>query len=99
MFDNRLKYALVGYVIDSITKREVNRIVFTCANADVAKFARAWEIFAVLVERDRHNAVCRVEGFLNPVSVMDIDIDVKNSLFETEQFKDPKDDVLTASQK
>jgi hypothetical protein len=82
MFDNRLKYALVGYVIDSVAKREVHGIVFACANADVAKFARAWEIFAVLVERDRHNTVCRVKGFLNSVSMMDIDINVKNSLFE-----------------
>jgi len=38
------------------------------------------EIFAILVKRQRHDAVGRVERFFHSVSVVDVDINVQNSL-------------------
>ena len=40
----------------------------------------AREVFSVLVERGRHDAVRRVERFLDAVAVVDVDIDVQHAL-------------------
>ena len=37
------------------------------------------EIFSVLMEGNGHASVAQVESLLNPIAVMDIDIQVKNS--------------------
>ena len=41
--------------------------------------ARAGEVFAELVEGDGHHAVRRVEGFLDAVAVVDVDVDVQHA--------------------
>jgi hypothetical protein len=63
------------------------------ADTDVAQFACSWEILAVLVERDRHDTVCCVKGFLHSITMVDIDIDIQDSLLESEEFDDAEDDV------
>jgi len=80
--DNRLKDALVRDIIDTIAKWEIDGIVFALAHTDIAKFARSGEVFSVFVERDRHDTICSVEGFLNTIAVVHIDIDVENALLE-----------------
>ena len=41
---------------------------------------RAGEVFAELVEGDGHDAVRRVEGFLDAVALVDVDVDVQHAL-------------------
>lgn len=40
----------------------------------------AREVLSVLVERNCHDAVCGVEGLLHTIAMMDVNINVQNSL-------------------
>jgi len=46
------------------------------ANSDVTELPCAREIFTIFVERYRHNPIGGIEGFLDSVAMMDIDVDV-----------------------
>lgn len=91
--DHRLENALVRGVIDTVAEGEINGIVFARADTDVAKFTGAGEVLAVLVERDRHDAVRGVESFFDTVTVVNIDIYVEDALLESEQLEDTEDDI------
>ena len=91
--DHGLEDALVAGVVDSVTQWEVDGMVFPVANADIPKFAGAREVFAVLVEGDRHDTVSAVEGFFNAIAVMHIDVDVKYTWVEAQKFDDAKNNV------
>ena len=50
-------------------------VVLALLDADVLDVARAWkEEVAELVEGDGHDAVGRVEGLLDAVAVVDVDV-------------------------
>lgn len=91
--DDRLENALVGNIVDTVTKWEVDCIVFTLADTDVAKFACSGKVFAIFVERDRHDTVGGVEGLLHAVTMVNINIHIKNSLLESQKLEDAKDDI------
>jgi hypothetical protein len=67
--------------------------MLTGTDADVAQLTRAWEVFAVLVERDGHHPICCVKGFLDAVAMVYIDVDVEHALLEPEQLDDCQYDV------
>ena len=47
----------------------------------------SWEeIFSVLMEGNGHTSVAQVESLLDPIAVMDIDIQVKNSGIDLQQL-------------
>jgi hypothetical protein len=73
----------VGRICDAIAEGKVDRMVFAIAHANVAKLAGTREILAVLVERASHDAIGSVEGFLHTVTVMDVNINIKNTLVES----------------
>ena len=91
--DHRLEDALVAVVVDAVAEWEVDGVVLSVAYADVSKFAGAREVLAVLVERNGHDTVGAVEGFLNAVTVVHIDVDIKHTRVETEELDDAEDDV------
>ena len=45
-----------------------------------SNFTRPGEIFSVLVEADGHDTVSRIERFFDSITVMYINVDVKNTL-------------------
>lgn len=45
------------------------------------------------MEGDGHYAVSCVESFLDAITVVDVDVDVEDALFEAEKFEDAEDDV------
>ena len=73
------KDVLVRLVVDAIMKRHVDGVPFATAMAPVRELARAGEKVAKLVERARHDAVGRVEGLLDAVAVVDVNVDVEHS--------------------
>lgn len=91
--DDWLKDALVGDIIDAIAERKVDCIVFTLADTDVAKFAGSGKVFAIFVERDSHDTISGVKGLFHAVTMMNININVENSLLESEELEDAKNDV------
>jgi hypothetical protein len=93
MLNNRFENRLVRLIVDSVAEWEIDRVVFASSNANVSEFTCAREVFAVLVERDSHDAVGRVESFLDAISVVDVNVDVEDALLESEELEDAKNDV------
>jgi len=91
--DDRLEHALVRLIRDAVSQREVDCVVLTIANTNIAELTSTREVFAVLVEGDGHDAVGSVEGFFDAVAVVDIDVDVEDALLVAEQFDDTKYNV------
>jgi hypothetical protein len=92
-FDHGFEDSFVGLVVDTIAEGEVDCVVLALTDADVTKLASPREVLAVLVERDRHDAISGVERLLDSITVMNIDVDVENTLLEAEEFDDAEDDV------
>jgi hypothetical protein len=78
-----LEDGLVGGVVNAVSEREVDCVVLALANTNVSQFAGAGEVFSVLVERNSHDSVGSVEGLLDTISVVDVDVDVEDSLVES----------------
>ena len=96
--NHRNKKTLIGGVINSISEREVETVVFASASSDVPekvisisenhkqtisispKISCSREVLSILVERDSHYTVCGVEGLLDTISVVDVDVNVQHSL-------------------
>jgi hypothetical protein len=45
------------------------------------------------VERNGHDTVGGVESFLNTITVMDVNIDVKDPLFESEELENAENNI------
>jgi hypothetical protein len=56
--------------------------VFALPYTDITKLTGAGEVLAVLVERNSHDAIGRVEGLFDTIAVVNINIDIKDSLLE-----------------
>jgi hypothetical protein len=76
VLDYRLEDALVRGIIDAISEREVDRVVLSLADTNIAELTSPGEVLSVFVERHRHNSVCGIEGLLDPISMMNINVDV-----------------------
>lgn len=74
--DNGLENGLVGIVGDTIAKREVDCVILSNTNSDIAQLASPREIFSILVEGAGHNSVGSVEGLFNAITVVNINVDV-----------------------
>jgi hypothetical protein len=91
--DDRLKDGLVSRIINTISKREVDSIVLASAYANIPKLTSTGEVLAVLVERDSHDPVGSIERFLNTIAVVNVNVNVENSLLEAEKLNNAKDDI------
>lgn len=92
--DYGLEDGSVCRVCDTVSEREVDGVVFARANTDISKFACSGEVLTIFVEGARHDSVGCVEGLLNTISVVYINVDVKNALMESEKFDNAKNDIL-----
>jgi hypothetical protein len=63
------------------------------ADTDIAELTGTREVFAVLVERNRHDTISRVEGLFDAIAVVNINIDIKNTLLETQQLKNSENNI------
>ena len=93
-----LEDGLVGVVVDAVADGEVDGVVLAAAGADVLEVAGAGEVLAVLVEGDGHDAVGGVEGLLDAVSVVDVDVDVEDALVVLEELEDGEHDVVDVAE-
>lgn len=93
VFDNGFENRLVRVVVDTIAEGEVDGVVLAGTDADVAQLTSTREVFAVLVEGDGHDTVGRIEGLLDTISVVDVNIDVEDALLESKEFEDTEDNV------
>ena len=89
-----LEDGLVRRVVHPVLERKVDRVALGVVGADVLDVARAREVLAELVEGDGHHAVGGVEGLLDAVAVVDVDVDVQHALVVLEQLEDGEHDVV-----
>ena len=77
---HRLKDAAVGLVIDSVPQGKVDGVLLALAVASVTHITCPGEVLSVLVKGARHHTISGVEGLLNSISVVDVDVDVQDTL-------------------
>ncbi|KAI6761402.1 hypothetical protein HG531_001955 [Fusarium graminearum] len=77
----------------SMTGWKIERVILSLANTGIPQLTSTREVLAILVERNSHDTVGGIEGFLNTITVMDVDIDVEDPLFESEELKDAENDI------
>lgn len=85
-FYDRLKDAFVGSVVYAVAKREVDGIVFSLADADIAELTGAGKVLAIFVEGDGHDTVSGIERFFDAVAVVNVDVDVEDALLVSEEL-------------
>ena len=66
----------------------VRRAHFALRGAHVLHVARAREVLAKLVKGEREHAIGGVEGLLDTVAVVDVDVDVEHPLVMFQQLQD-----------
>jgi hypothetical protein len=92
-FDDWLKDIAVGLVCDAVAQREIDRVVLAAANTNIAQFAGTGKVLAVLVEGNGHDSVGRVKGFLDTIAMVDVDVNVQDTLLVSQEFDDAENDV------
>ena len=92
------EHAAVAVVVDAVLERVVDGVALAAPLALVALGARAGEEVAELVERGRHDAVGRVEGLLDAVAVVDVDVDVQDARVVPQELEDGEDDVVDVAE-
>lgn len=91
--DDGLENGFVSDVINTIAQGKVDGVILARTDADVAELASAGKVLAVLVKRDRHDAIGRVKRLLNSVAVMDVDVNVKDALLEPQKLENCQHNV------
>lgn len=91
--NNRLENGLVGIIGNTIAKREIDGVVLSNANSDVAQLASSGEVLSILVEGAGHNSVGCVEGLFNAITVVNVDVDVQDALLVSQELENCEDDV------
>lgn len=80
VLDDELEYVEIVGVGDALLERHVHRIVATVVSAYFVHVARAREErVAELVKRHGHDAIGQVEGLLNTIAVVNVNVDVEDS--------------------
>ena len=87
-----------GFVVHAVVEGEVDGIVLPLGVANVEDVAGAGEVLAELVEADGHDAVGGVEGLLDAVAVVDVDVDVEDALVLLEELEDGEDAVVDVAE-
>jgi hypothetical protein len=76
-----LEQGLVPFIINPIIQSNIQRVILPLWISGVKDIPYSWELIPKLVKWHCHNPVCCVENFFNSISVMDIDLDIQNSLY------------------
>lgn len=91
--DDGLENGLVGIISNTIAKRKINSVILSHTNSNVAQLASTGEILSVLMEGAGHNSVGSVKSLLNTITMMDINVDIKNALLVSQELENGEDDV------
>lgn len=90
---------MIGVVVDADLERHVEGIVFSDSLAHGVDVASPWEkLLAVLVERYCHDSIGNIECLFDPISMMHIHIQIKNSLMVFQELKNSQDNVIRVAE-
>jgi hypothetical protein len=85
---------VVSGVVHAVVQRHVDRVALALLVATVLHIARAREVLAELVKGAGHHAAGGVEGLLDAVAVVDVDVDVQHALMFLQQLQDAQHAVV-----
>lgn len=93
--DDRLKDIGVASVVDACSQGNIDRVILAVAGANFVNVTGSGEkSVAVFVYRKGHDAIAGVKGFLDTVSVVDVNVNVQNPREIAKQFQDRQDNVI-----
>ncbi|KAH3670936.1 hypothetical protein OGAPHI_000647 [Ogataea philodendri] len=92
--DHRLKDRLVRNIVNSVSQRHVDGIVFSLANTNISELTCTREKFSVLVERAGHHTICGIEGLFDTVTMVHIGIDVQDTWMVSQKLDDSQNNVI-----
>jgi hypothetical protein len=85
-------------VVEALVEGEVDTVVGALLIADIVDVAGSWEVLLELVEGACHHSICQVEGLLDSVSMVDIDVDVEYSLVGFQQFQNGQHTIVDVAE-
>jgi hypothetical protein len=91
--DDWLECALVCLVGDTVTEREVDGVVLSVSDSNVAQLSGAGEVFAIFMKGNGHDAVGGIECLFYAIAVVHINVNVEDALVEAEKFDDSEDNI------
>lgn len=91
--DDGLEDRLVRHVGNTVAHREVDSIMLSLANTDIAQLTSTREVLSILVEGHGHDSVRSIEGFFDTITMMDINVDVEYALVESKKLENTENDV------
>jgi hypothetical protein len=62
--------------------------------ACVLDIASAWEEISISMERYCHDSICAVEGFLDSISMMHVDVNIEYSVMVFQELQDSEDYII-----
>lgn len=62
--------------------------------ACILDVSRAWEEISISMERYGHDSVCAVEGFLDPIPMMHVDVNIEYPVMVFQELQDSEDNVI-----
>src|SRR5690606_27134354 len=98
MADDWFKNALIRLIIDTLTKGDINGIMFTFSKTNISHITSSWEEFNMFVERNCQYTITSVKCFLNTITMMNININVKDTTMIFKQFKNSQNDVINITE-
>lgn len=92
--DDWLKYQLEREIIHSFGEWKINAIPFPSLGTNIRNISSTWKKCTILMKRHCKNTVCGIKRFLHRISMMDVDVNIQNTLMAFQQFQNGKNNVV-----
>lgn len=83
---NRPCYSHKRFIIHTFIQWEIDRMISTIFFSNVINVSCTWEIVFKFMERACHYSISKIKGLFNTITMMNININVQDSLISFEKF-------------
>jgi hypothetical protein len=87
-------YASEGVVIETILQRDIDSISHPLPPTSVFLCSGSREVLPKFVKAASHYTICGVEGFLDTITVVTVDVNVQHSWVCSQELKDSEYNVI-----
>ena len=85
-------------IIEAIFQWDIDGISHPLASPSVFLCPSSREVLSELMEATGHDTVCRVECFLDAISVVTVDVDVQYPWVCSQEFENPEYDIIDVTE-
>ena len=97
-WDDRLEDELKALVIESLIEWKVDSMVCSWIFANIIDMSCSWEVIFEFMERTGHNSISQIKRLFDSISMMDIYVNVENSLISFQQLEDSQHTVVDVAE-